>query len=288
MSAAGEKLYKAQQLTGSLLSVGLEPAPEYLPRGFEATIAGFEAALRLIIEATSGIAAAFKANLAFFESLGPDGISLLYRIRACVPADALFIADAKRGDIGSTARHYAKALYGGLGADAATVNPLMGRDAAEPFLEWTDRLSFFLCLTSNQGAEDFLLPNGLFRSIAAKVEAWNSAGQCGLVVGATQSDRVAEIRSLAPSLPFLIPGVGAQGAGAAEIARVIRAGMLGTSPANGESGDLRGAGLIFHVTRGILPSKDDRMDTGERIRQLATEWRDRINAARGAEVGVSR
>ena len=149
MNALGT-LQAAWSKRGSLLSVGLEPCPEYLPASgeFEPSIDGYEAYLAAIIEATGESAAAYKFNLAFFEDLGPDGWALLKRIRDRIPASAMVISDAKRGDIGSTAKRYAHATFDWLNADAVTLSPLMGRDSAEPFLARRDRLCFFLCLTA--------------------------------------------------------------------------------------------------------------------------------------------
>lgn len=258
---AAEKLAEIQRRTGSVLSAGLEPCPEYLPRGFEPTIRGYEAALRTIIDATAGLVCAYKPNLAFFESLGPDGWALLRRIRDAVPRETLFIADAKRGDIGSTAVHYARAVFEWLDADAVTLNPLMGRDSAAPFLAYRDRLSFFLVLTSNPGAADFLLDEGLYRRVARSVAEWNQEnGNCGMVVGATRSEHIAEIRSIAPGVPFLVPGLGAQ---KGELERTARLGRA-------TAGD--GPGLIFHVTRGLLPGADDAGPVADTIRAKATDW----------------
>lgn len=258
---AAEKLAEIQRRTGSVLSAGLEPCPEYLPRGFEPTIKGYEAALRTIIEATAGLVCAYKPNLAFFESLGPDGWSLLQRIRDAVPRDTLFIADAKRGDIGTTAQHYARAVFEWLQADAVTLSPLMGRDSAMPFLAYRDKLSFFLTLTSNPGAADFLLQDNLYRRVATNVAHWNEEfGNCGMVVGATRAEHIAEVRAIAPSVPFLVPGLGAQ---KGELERTARLGRA----TGGE-----GPGLIFHVTRGLLPGAEDTGPVADVIRAKATEW----------------
>lgn len=266
-------LIAAQQRTGGLVSAGLEPHADHLPAGFAPTLRGHEDFLRLVIDATAGIVCAYKFNLAFFEALGVGGIDLLYRVRDRLPGDALVIADAKRGDIGSTARCYASALYDSLAADAATVNPLMGSDSAEPFLAYRDKLTFFLALTSNPGASDFILHNGLYLRLAEAVSSWNSGENCGLVVGATRPQLAAEVRRAAPGLPFLIPGVGAQGGDLEETARGARRANAG---ADGFSG------LLFHVTRGLLPKPGERGDAGEIIRRRAAEWRDRTRAAAGA------
>ena len=229
--AARELLHSARARTGSLLSIGLEPAPKYLPEAFKHDPAAF---LRLVIEAGAERCCAFKLNTAFFESRGTEGWAMLHEVRAVIPEGHLVIADAKRGDIGTTAEHYAASLYDDLGAHSATVNPLMGRDSAQPFLDHTDRLTFFLGLTSNPGASDFLVPNELHLSIARAVESWNGAHNCGLVVGATQAERVRAMREAASSVPFLVPGLGAQGG---DLVGVLR-----------ETTD-----VLLHVTRGVLP-----------------------------------
>lgn len=265
-SVAVARLISSSARASSALSVGLEPSPAYLPAGFESTIAGHERFLRGIVEATADIAAAFKFNLAFFESLGPEGVAMLHRVRAAIPAGCYVIADAKRGDIGTTAEHYARALFDGLGADATTVNPLMGRDSAEPFLAYADRLTFFLVLTSNPGAADFLLPERLYRRVAQAVVSWNTRGNCGFVVGATKAEQVAEIRGLAGDIPFLVPGIGAQG------------GELEATARLGRTGGAFG-GMLFHATRGVLPDKSDRGDPLAVVRAKAIKWRDAVNAA---------
>lgn len=262
-SPAITKLRSSCARTSSLLSVGLEPCEAYLPRGFEPTIEGYERFLMSIVDAGAQAAAAFKFNLAFFEALGPKGWDLLFRVRARLPAEAYIIADAKRSDIGSTAKHYAKALFDELGADAATVNPLMGRDAVEPFLEYEDKLTFLLTLTSNPGAEDFLVPGGLYKSIATKANAWNTRGNVGLVVGATQPERMGEIRQLVRDAPMLVPGVGAQGGSLQHAAQAGRA--EGDWPA-----------MLFHVTRGVLPGAEDNGEPTEVIRLKIDQWRERI------------
>lgn len=270
------KLRSAVALTGSALSVGLEPCDAYVPAGYGGSIAGHERFLRTIIDATAGLAAAYKFNLAFFEALGPAGWELMFRVRERLPAEALVIADAKRGDIGSTAEHYAAALYERLGADSATVNPLMGRDACEPFLACADRLTFFLVLTSNPGASDFLLPGGLYRRIAEGVASWNTRENAGMVVGATRPEQVAEVRAIAGDAPFLIPGVGAQGGDLESVAasgRVRGDGPDGTCRGSG------GAGLLFHVTRGVLPARGEAGDAARLIRSKCEGWHGRIRRA---------
>lgn len=271
-SAAVARLRSACARHRSLLSVGLEPCRAYLPPDRPDEPPAHEAFLMQIVEATQGLAAAYKFNLAHFEALGPSGWEMLHRVRRRLPADAFVIADGKRGDIGTTAERYAEALFGALNADAATANPLMGRDSVEPLLRWKDRLTFVLALTSNPGAADFLLRDGLYRRIARHASGWNEHGNCGLVVGATRGEEVAEVRAAAPGLPFLVPGVGAQGG---EIEGIVRRGSMKMA----ESEDGRWNGLLFHVTRGVLPGKGEEKEAVAAIRRRASEWRDRINEA---------
>ena len=251
---------------GSRLCIGLDPDPQRFPDGLSRDSEG---ALRLmgdIIDATADQVCAYKPNLAFFEAFGADGYALLRQTLARIPQDVLVIADAKRGDIGNTAAQYASALFDDLGAGAATVNPLMGHDCVRPFLAHADRVSFLLCLTSNPGADDFLLPGALYLSIARKAEAWNGEhGNVGLVVGATRPEHLSEIRAAAPSLPFLIPGLGAQGGEAEQVVR------------RGRNRD--GEGLVFNVSRDVLYAGKKIEDFAAEARRAACAWNDRINAA---------
>lgn len=269
MNRARQLLVDAEKRHGCLLSVGLEPCREYLAPGFADTPAGHRDYLRAIIDATHDHAAAYKANAAFFEALGAPGMVLLEELRAMIPADALFILDAKRGDIGSTATHYARAAFDIVQADAITLNPLMGRDSAEPFLSYEDRLCFFLVLTSNPGADDFLLRDHLYMKLAHEIRGWDRGGNVGFVVGATRPSFVSDIRELAPEVPFLVPGVGAQGGDAEATLRAGRQRGLEAS-----------SGLIFHATRSLLPTaKDAGRDVVETIRERTAQLCDQLRAA---------
>lgn len=262
-----QKLAAAQGRTGSLLSIGLEPSLEYLPGRYPRTLDGYREFLVDIIEASAAHVAAFKINVAFFESHGWQGVRMMYDVREAIPDDVLLIADAKRGDIGSTAKHYARSIFDELAADAVTLNPLMGRDSAQPFLDYTDRLCFFLVLTSNPGAKDFLLQDGLYTRIARTIAGeWNEHHNCGFVTGATRPEQVGELRAIAPKIPFLVPGIGAQG-GALE--ETMKHGQVeGKEP-----------GLLFHATRGILPALDDEGHPRGIIYEKVKSWNDRIAAA---------
>ncbi len=275
MSDTLERLSHAAAERSSLLSVGLEPAPHYLPRGVEPTIQGYERFLREIIEATAGLAAAFKMNVAFFQALGAEGWALMERVRRDVPRETPLIIDGKFGDIGSTAQRYAEAVYERLDADATTVNPLMGRDAAEPWLAYPDRLTFFLVLTSNPGAADFLLADGLYRRIARQLVDWAGDAEAsralGFVVGATRADRIGEVRAIGADVPFLVPGIGPQGGSIEETLAAGRGAGPGEFP-----------GLLFHVTRGLLPGSDEEGTFVDAVRARAGRWRERI-ASTGEE-----
>ena len=222
MTSYLDRLGARSAATGTVLCVGIDPDPTALPAGFPADLAGVERFARLIVEAALPHAAAIKPNLAFFEAYGSAGIAALERLRAMVPADVPFVADAKRGDIGSTAARQAVALFDALGADAVTVNPYLGEEAIAPLLERADRFAYVLCRTSNPGAGEVqgLAVAGesrrrqaepLWARVARRAGAWGPGGTVGLVVGATAPAELAAIRAIAPGLAFLVPGVGAQG-----------------------------------------------------------------------------
>lgn len=252
--------------TGSRLCVGLDPDFAKLPEGIDRNVQGVDQFLSAVIEATSDVVCAYKPNLAFFEAMGREGYDLLKKLLAKVPDSVLTIGDGKRGDIGNTSARYAEALFEDFGFGSTTVNPMMGEDCVGPFLTHGKHLSFLLCLTSNPGAQDFILPEKLYLRIAKKAEEWNQAqGNVGLVVGATRPEYVAEIREAAPSLPFLIPGVGAQGG---EIETVVKSGR-----------DNEGEGLIFNVSRGVLYAGKTVDDYIETVRQAACDYNTRINEA---------
>lgn len=146
-----ERLAARSAAVGSVLCLGLDPDPGSLPPRFSPDIAGIERFARLLVEAAAPFAAAVKPNLAFFEAWGSPGLAALERIRAAIPSDIPVVADAKRGDIGTTAARQAAALFDALGADAITVNPYLGGEAVAPLLERADRYAYVLCRTSNPG-----------------------------------------------------------------------------------------------------------------------------------------
>jgi orotidine 5'-phosphate decarboxylase subfamily 2 len=281
------RLARRSAATGTVLCLGLDPDPAALPAGFSPNVAGIEAFCRLLIEAAGPFVAAVKPNLAFFEAFGPDGIAALERIRAILPADLPLVADAKRGDIGSTAARQAVALFDRLGADAVTANPYLGSEAIAPLLERTDRFVYVLCRTSNPGAgelQDLVVaasPDGsvprehLYERVARQARGWGPGGTVGLVVGATAPDEMARIRAVAPGLAFLVPGVGAQGG---DVEPVLRHGPASEPPA----GVGPGGGLLVNVSRGIAQAAlapagtGSADDPGERIAAAAREWAARL------------
>ncbi|PEN06687.1 orotidine-5'-phosphate decarboxylase [Longimonas halophila] len=240
-----QRLRTAQHAFASRVCVGLDPVPERLPAPFAdhrtdpQALADFCIA---IIEATAPHCCAYKPNLAFFEAQGAAGYAALESVIEAIPNTHLCIADAKRGDIGHTARFYARGLFDHLGADAITAAPYMGRDSILPFLRTPERGVFVLTRTSNAGSADLqecpidakgdLPREPVYQRIARLVQRWSahpeSEGDAGLVVGATAPEALAELREVCPALPFLIPGVGAQGGDASAVvdAAVTNDGLI--------------------------------------------------------------
>lgn len=218
-------------LAKSCICVGLDPDVDWLPHDIEKSPAGISTFLHEVIEATCDAVSAYKPNFAFYESMGLEGWRVLHDvvrfIRSKSPA-AVIIADAKRGDIGNTAQHYARAVFDQLGADAVTVHPYMGGDSIEPFIARPDRGAFILALTSNSGSSDFqkltVKRHALYEAVIEKAAGWNRHRNVGLVVGSTHPGDMKRARSLAADMPFLIPGIGAQGGDLATAVRENRNG----------------------------------------------------------------
>jgi orotidine-5'-phosphate decarboxylase len=281
-----ERLAARTRAVGSVLCVGLDPVPEALPAGFPATLAGVERFCEVLLEAALPYATAVKPNLAFFEAFGSAGVAALERIRGRVPAEVLFIADAKRGDIGTTAARQAVALYDILGADAVTANPYLGSEAIEPLIARGDRFAYLLCRTSNPGARELqglevatdaatgAPAEPLYARVARRARAWGPGGTVGLVVGATVPVELERIRGIAPGLALLVPGVGAQGG---EVNPVLRFGPAVAAPAGGRPG----GGLLVNVSRGIAGAAGSAtaVDVGERLAAAAAEWAARLRVA---------
>jgi orotidine-5'-phosphate decarboxylase len=280
MAAYLDRLAARSAAVGTVLCVGLDPDVTALPDGFPRDLAGLERFTSLLIEATAPHAAAFKANLAFYESHGSAGSAVLERLRAAIPSDIPFIADAKRGDIGSTAAHHAIALFDRLGADAVTVHPYTGAEGLAPLIEREDRFAYVLCRTSNPGAGELqnltvatdrvggaaASPEPLYALVAYHVAGWGPGRTVGLVVGATAPAELEAVRAIAPGLAFLVPGVGAQGG---EVDPVLRHGPATDPPAGGRPG----GGLLVNVSRGIAGAANrPSVDPGEALAEAARAW----------------
>lgn len=217
MSTFYERFRNGRERLRSLLCVGLDPRPDLLPRAYAPDFHGFRIFLEDIVESVSDLAVAFKPNLAFFEAFD-FGHQLLREMSALIglhAPGALIIADGKRGDIGSTAEAYARSTFELHDFDALTVHPYMGLESLEPFYRYRERGVIILCLTSNPGAREYQLSGSppLFEKIATDVAALNKkTGNLWLVVGATRGvENFVRIREIAPEVPLLIPGIGAQG-----------------------------------------------------------------------------
>ena len=264
-----EKLRNRWQTADTLLCVGLDPDPARFPDAFvDDPDALFNFCAR-IADAAAEFACAFKPQIAYFAAHN-TGEAQLQRLIAHINAhhpDIPVVLDSKRGDIGSTAAQYAVEAFDRLGADAVTLNPYMGFDSAEPFLQRNDRGCIFLCHTSNPGARDFqeLLVDGapLYQHVARTIaERWNGDGNCALVVGATFPEELKVIRGIVGDMPLLIPGVGAQGG---DVRAVVE---------NGRTAD--GTGLMINSSRGILYASSG-AGFAEAAADAARELRDQIN-----------
>ncbi len=243
MSIFVEKVRRACDSSRSLVCVGLDPDPALMP------VSDVYEFNRAIVDATAGVTCAYKPNLAFYEALGMKGMAALERtvthIRRAAP-DALIIGDAKRGDIGPSARAYARAMFEVWGFDAVTVNAWGGSDSAEPFLEDESRGVFVWCRGSNPGSADFQdlratdgrTATPVYERMALACRDWNRRGNVGLVVGATVPEQLATVRRLCPGMPLLVPGVGAQGG---DLEAAVRAGV-----------DADGRLALINSSRGII------------------------------------
>jgi orotidine-5'-phosphate decarboxylase len=268
-----EMLGAAQRQNNSMLCVGLDPEPRQFPgklNGDAQKIYDFCAA---VVDATADLVSAFKPQIAYFAAYGAEVQleRLMQHMRRTAPQVPI-ILDAKRGDIGSTAEQYAKEAFERYGADAVTVSPFMGFDSLQPYVRYAGKGVFLLCRTSNAGGNDLQTQRLasvvgqplLYEHIAQQAQgAWNSNGQMGLVVGATYPAEIERVRAVAPTLPLLIPGVGAQGG---DVDATVRAAWRADGP------------IIVNSSRAILyASAGD--DFAQAARQQAICTRDALQAA---------
>ena len=270
-------LLSIQEKNNSHICLGLDLDRKKMPPDLAKSPKGMFDFAHRIIDATSDLVCAYKPNLAFYEALGAEGISLLRLIVERIPDEIPVILDAKRGDIGNTSAHYAEFLFEYLKGDWVTLNPYMGYDSLRPFLEYKDKGLFILCLTSNTGSRDFqtLLVDGkpLYQEVAEKVAYWDKDNNCGLVVGATHAQQLIEIRRLAGEMPLLIPGVGAQGGSLEE---AVKSGTDGfTKPA------------LINVSRSVLyASIGD--DFAQRARAELEKLNSIVTAVKNGETEASK
>jgi orotidine-5'-phosphate decarboxylase len=272
-------LRAAERQNDSMLCVGLDPEPTKFPasmRGDAAKIYDFCAA---IVDATADLVIAFKPQIAYFAAhRAEDQLERLMTHMRRNAAHVPVILDAKRGDIGSTAEQYAKEAFERYGADAVTLSPFMGFDSVLPYMKYSEKGAFLLCRTSNPGGDDFQSQRLssvagaplLYEHVARLAHgSWNLNGQLGLVVGATYPAEIERVRALAPTLPLLIPGVGAQGGDAAA---TVKAGWRGVK---GETV----APIVVNSSRAILYASSGQ-DFAQAARRQALETRDLLQLAK--------
>ena len=269
------RLAHAHAASGSLVCVGLDPDPARLPADLAQKPEPLLLFNRRIVDATADVAAAYKPQIAFYSAVGAEAqlaASIRY-IRERAP-HALVILDAKRNDIGNTAQAYVREAFDRYGADAVTINPYMGEDSVLPFLARPDRGAALLCRTSNPGARDFqdLLVEGkpLYRHVADRAAAhWNQNKNLMLVVGATWPQEMAALRSAHPELPFLVPGIGAQGG---DLEATLQAGL-----------NAQGTGLLVNSSRAIMYAGAGALaGSHDAMRAGAQSLHSAINAKRAA------
>ncbi len=270
-----ESLNAAWTTNNSLLCVGLDPDPAKFPAQFKGQPDAIFDFCTSIVDATADLVCSFKPQIAYFAAQRAEDQleALIAHIHARHPGIQV-ILDAKRGDIGSTAKQYAVEAFERYRADAVTINPYMGRDSVDPYLAYPDKGVILLCRTSNPGGSDLQFlnvgsdsaPEKLYERVAHLVASqWNSTGQCALVVGATFPGEIARVREIVGNMPLLVPGIGAQGG---DVEATVHAGRT-----------RNGTGLMINSSRAILyASKGE--DYTEAARRVASETRDTINRYR--------
>ncbi|NYT37685.1 orotidine-5'-phosphate decarboxylase [Allopusillimonas soli] len=272
-----QKLEQAWAATGSLLTVGLDPDPQRFPAELSGRPDAIYEFCRAIVDVTAQYACAIKLQIAYFSSArAEDQLEDLCAYIQDQHPNLPIVLDAKRGDIGSTATHYATEAFERYGADAVTVNPYMGYDSIEPYLSWRSKGVIVLCRTSNTGGSDLQFVESaqgepLYLRVARLVaERWNTSGQCALVVGATFPEELARVRAHVGNMPLLVPGIGAQGG---DIPATVKAGL-----------DSRGTGMLINSSRAILYASGGD-DWREAAAAAARATRDAINTARSLVLG---
>jgi orotidine-5'-phosphate decarboxylase len=259
-----DRIRVRQKAINSRLCIGLDPDVSRFPAVLQASSSPIFEFNKAIIDATADIASCFKPQIAHFAAAAAED-ELLETIRYAQAAGVPVLLDGKRGDVGSTAEMYARELFERYGADAVTINPYLGQDSMQPYLDYADRGVFILCRTSNPGGADLqhlTLESGdtLYEHVAKQAATvWNGNNNVGLVVGATRPEELRRIRDICEEMTFLLPGVGAQGA---DISEMMGAGQ--------------GGGMLISSSRAILYAGDGE-DFAEQARKVAIDTRDEIN-----------
>lgn len=268
-----QQLQAAWQSNQSLLCVGLDPDIQRFPAELQGQPDAIYQFCKAMVDATASVACSFKPQIAYFAALrAEDQLEAICRYIKQQYPHIPVILDAKRGDIGATAEQYAREAYERYGADAVTVNPYMGFDSVQPYMEWKDKGVIILCRTSNAGGSDlqFLDVGGkpLYQHVAQLVaEKWNANGQAALVVGATFPNEIAAVREITGDMPLLIPGIGAQGG---DIEATVRAGRTAN-----------GTGMMINSSRAILYARAEAGESyTDAARRVAVQTRDAINQYR--------
>ncbi|MCH8069887.1 MAG: orotidine-5'-phosphate decarboxylase [Candidatus Marinimicrobia bacterium] len=263
MNSFKEILLNHVNSSNSLLCVGLDIDAARMTTASSPTFQQLKDFTRMVIDCTMDSVAAYKLNFAFFEHYGWEGFRWIEEVVEYIDKRRFTIADAKRGDISNSAKHYAMSIFDRMGFDAVTVNPYMGRDAILPFLSNPQKGAFVICLTSNKSASDLQLQlvndHPLYHKVVEMVKDLNEYNNCGLVVGATQPMELSHIRQAAGDMPFLIPGIGAQG------------GDLESSVREGNKGGI----ALINVSRSVLYAGDQ---TEESIGDAARDYQKKINS----------
>lgn len=264
-----DKLLRVQRKNNSLLCIGLDAEVSRVPRSLSRRSDPLYEFNRRIIDATKDLVCAYKLNISFYEAAGERGWHTVHRTLDRIPADIVTIGDGKRGDIGNSAEKQAVLLCEDWKFSASTVNPYMGWDAVEPFTRRAEQGAFILAVTSNPGAKDFqyLKVKGkpLYEHVIGTAGKWNTRRNIGLVVGATRPAELKRARALAPAMPLLIPGIGAQ---KGDLRSTVRFGC-----------DRHGELAIINVGRSIIYASKGQ-DFAEKAREAAQKYRDEINLYR--------
>jgi orotidine-5'-phosphate decarboxylase len=263
-----EKLLNISSENNSLVCIGLDIDNQKMPTFlFESNKEPYLTFNKNIIDSTKDIVCAYKLNMAFYESLGIQGINVLQKTIDYIPKKIVIILDGKRNDIGNTASKYAKTVFETFQADATTINPYLGKDGITPFLSYKDKCSFILCRTSNPSAGDFqdiLSPSvPLYEIVAKKIKEWNTNQNCGAVVGATYPKELKKIRTiLGEEIPLLIPGIGSQGG---DVKQTIQYGT-----------NSKGEMAIINSSRAVIYAADNQ-DFADKSREKTMQLNNEIN-----------